>query len=118
MTRLRGFIRRHRRAIVTIVAIFVLVVAGTWITVQWISRQQTAESLSRQAAEIAAHRQAQRAEAPVTPPVAAADTTPIAPAAAPPPDAPSVPAIAWTRQWTDFRGARRDGHYSAGPIRT
>lgn len=29
-----------------------------------------------------------------------------------------VPAIAWTTHWTGFRGARRDGHYTAGPIRT
>jgi outer membrane protein assembly factor BamB len=29
-----------------------------------------------------------------------------------------VPAIARTTGWTGFRGARRDGHYTAGPIRT
>ena len=34
------------------------------------------------------------------------------------PDAPAAAAIAWTTGWSGFRGARRDGHYNAGPIQT
>ena len=98
-------------------AILVLVaLAGViWVMVGWISRQRTEEALVRQAAEIAAHRQAQRAETPVTPSVTSV-------AAAPAPDSrtvtPTLPAIDWTTHWTDFRGARRDGHYREQPIRT
>jgi outer membrane protein assembly factor BamB len=110
--------RRHRRVIVSVVGLVVLAVAAIWFTVQWSERQRTQESLARQAAEIAAHRQAQRAETAVTPPFTPSLTPPVTPTAAPAPDSPAVPAIAWTRHWTDFRGARRDGHYSAAPIRT
>src|SRR5688572_4743767 len=115
MTKPREFIRSHRRVIVTIVAVLALTVAGIVVTAEWISRKQTEESLARQAAEIAAHRQAQRAEPPVTPPVtpsgppSGTSTVPASPVAA---------AIVWTTHWTDFRGPRRDGHYTAGPIRT
>jgi outer membrane protein assembly factor BamB len=98
--------RRLGLVIVTIVALLAVAATGMW----FYERQQTNERLARQAAEIAAHRQAQRAETPVTPPVT---PTPV-----PAPDAPAVPAIVWTTHWTDFRGARRDGHYTAGPIPT
>ena len=98
--------RTLRRIVVTVVAVLALAAAGFW-TYDRIAKRR---SLARQAAEIAAHRQAQRAETPVTPSVTAT--------AAPKPDAPAVPAIAWTTHWTDFRGARRDGHYTGGPIRT
>jgi outer membrane protein assembly factor BamB len=117
-SRPRAFIRRHRRVIVTIVALFVVAVAGAVVTVQWIERQRTEENLTRQAAEIAAHRQAQRAETPASLPVTPSVPATAALTAAPAPEPPAVPAIAWTTDWTDFRGARRDGHYTSGPIRT
>lgn len=101
--------RRLRLVLVAILVLLALA-GGIWVIAERISRQRTEETLVRQAAEIAAHRQTQRAEIPVTPSV-----TPVAP---PAPDSPAVPAIAWTTHWTDFRGARRDGHYTAGPIRT
>jgi outer membrane protein assembly factor BamB len=106
--------RRLLRVIVTVVALLALIAAVAWVVVGRIERRQTRERLARQAAEIAAHRQAQRAEPPVTPSV----TPSVTPAAAPSPAAPAVPAIAWTTHWTGFRGARRDGRYTAGPIRT
>ena len=68
-------------------------------------RQQrllTQQRLDQQAAEITAHRRAQRAEpAP-------------APSAFPVKDAPPAPAAAL--RWTDFRGPRRDGHYTGQPV--
>jgi outer membrane protein assembly factor BamB len=112
--------RRLRLVVVALLALLALAV-GIWAIVQQISRQRTEERLARQAADIAAHRQAQRAETPATPPVAPVTppvTTPVMPAAPPRPDSPAVPAVAETTGWTDFRGARRDGHYTAGPIRT
>jgi outer membrane protein assembly factor BamB len=102
--------RRLRRVIVTTVALLAVVAAGIWATVERIERRRVEESLARQAAEIAAHRQAQRAETPVTPSVTPNPT--------PAPSLPAVPTIAWTTNWTGFRGARRDGRYTAGPIRT
>jgi len=102
-----------RRLLVTIVVLIGLAVV-VWLVAEQISRQRTEESLARQAADIAAHRQAQRAEPTVTPTV----TSSVTPATASAPDVPAVPAIAWTTGWTGFRGARRDGHYTAGPIRT
>jgi outer membrane protein assembly factor BamB len=102
--------RRASRVILTVLAVLAVAGAGTWLAIQWISRKQTEERLARQAEEIAAHRQAQRTETPATP------SGP--PAVAPAPELPAVPAIAWTREWTNFRGARRNGHYTAGPIRT
>jgi outer membrane protein assembly factor BamB len=104
--------RRLGLVIATILVLGAVAAAGNW----FYERQQTNERLARQAAEIAAHRQTQRAETPVTPPV-----TPVAPSAtptAPAPESPADPAIVWTTHWTDFRGPRRDGHYTAGPIRT
>lgn len=103
-----------RRVILTIAALVALgavVGAGAWLY-QRIAQQRAS---TRQAAAIAAHREAQRAEAPVIPPPAV--PSPAAPTAAPEPDAPVVPAMAWTTDATGFRGARRDGHYSAAPIR-
>jgi outer membrane protein assembly factor BamB len=102
--------RRVRRVIVTAVATLAVAAVAIWFTVQRIERQRVRESLARQAEEIVAHRQAQRGETPVTPSV----TPPPAPA----PSSPAVPAIAWTANWSGFRGARRDGRYAAGPIRT
>ena len=102
--------RKFFRIIAAVVALLVLIAAGAWFISQWISKKQTEESLAKQAADIAAHRQAQQAETTAAP---AAQPT-----AAPAPDLPPVPAIAWTKHWTDFRGARRDGQYTAGPIRT
>ncbi len=102
---------RRLRLVIVIVAVLALTGAGIWLITERISRRQAEESLARQAAEIDAHRQAQRANpAPVAPPVTST--------AAPAPDSPVAPAIAWTTGWTDFRGARRDGHYTAAPIRT
>jgi outer membrane protein assembly factor BamB len=98
--------RKLGLVIATIVALLAVVATGMW----FYERRRTEERLAQQAAQIAAHRQAQRAETPATPSV-----TP-SPAAAP--DSPADPAIVWTTHWTDFRGARRDGHYSAAPIRT
>ena len=57
--------------------------------------------LDQQAAEITAHRRAQRAEPAPTPPPSVKDS-------------PSAPAA--VARWTDFRGARRDGHYTGRPI--
>ena len=102
-----------RLVLVTIVVLLAGAVV-VWLVAGRIARQRAEESLARQAAEIAAHRQAQRAEPTVTPTV-----TPFAtPAPEPAADSPAVRAIAWTRHWAGFRGARRDGRYSAGPIRT
>ena len=106
--------RKLGRILLTIIVVLVVAAAATWGVAQWFSRKQTQENLARQAAEIAAHRQAQRAETPVTPPV----TPSVTPTATPAPESPAAPAIAWTKHWSDFRGARRDGYYSAGPIRT
>jgi outer membrane protein assembly factor BamB len=106
--------RRLLKVILTIVVVLVVAAAAAWVISQWISRKQTEERLAQQAAEIAAHRQAQRAEPTATSPVTPSGP----PSAAPPAESPSAPAIAWTTHWTDFRGPRRDGHYTAGPIRT
>lgn len=104
--------RTLRLVIVTGVAVIAVALAGIW-TYQRITRQR---ALAQQAAEIAAHREAQRAEMPLTPSVAP-PPAPSAPAPVEPaPDAPA--AVAWTKDWTGFRGGRRDGHYTAGPIRT
>ena len=102
--------RRLGLVIATIVALLAVAAAGNW----FYERQQTNERLARQAAAIAAHRQTQRADPPVTPAVPAAVT----PSPVPAPDAPAASAIVWATHWTDFRGPRRDGHYTAGPIRT
>jgi outer membrane protein assembly factor BamB len=121
--------RKARFVVITLLALLALAV-GIWAVVERISRQRTEERLAQQAAEIAAHRQAQRAKTPVAPPVTPPDTPPVTPpitppvtapltsAAPPAPDSPAVPAVAGTTGWTDFRGARRDGHYTSGPIRT
>jgi outer membrane protein assembly factor BamB len=108
--------RRLRLVVVALLVLLVLA-AGIWAIVQQMQRQRTEQRLAQQAADIAAHRQAQRVEAPATP-VAPPVTPPVAPAAPLASDSPPVPAVAETTGWTDFRGARRDGHYTAGPIRT
>jgi outer membrane protein assembly factor BamB len=106
--------RRLLKIVATVVALLVLIAAGAWGVVKQIERRETRERLARQAAAIAAHRQAQRAEPTVTPSV----TPPVTTAAAPAPATKPADAIAWTTHWTGFRGTRRDGHYTAGPIRT
>jgi outer membrane protein assembly factor BamB len=107
-----------RYAGIAIVALIGLALVG-WVVATQVSRWQTKQSLAQQAAEIAAHREAQRAApaaATVTAPTATPSVTPSdTPSATPPP---AAPAIAWTTGWSGFRGARRDGHYRAGPIRT
>ena len=101
-----------------------------WFVSGQITRWQTNKRLEEQAAAIALHREAQRAasvQAAAAPPSAADPVTPSAPPSATPAatlapadaaTAPGAPAIAWTTSWSGFRGARRDGHYNAGPIRT
>jgi outer membrane protein assembly factor BamB len=97
-----------------------------WFAGEQITRWQTNKRLEEQAAAIAAHREAQRAasaQAAAATPLAPQPVTPSATPAATPATAdaaraPGAPAIAWTTSWSGFRGARRDGHYSAGPIRT
>ena len=109
---------RILRRVLVAFAVLIGLAAVVWLVTNRISRQRTEELLARRAAEIAAHRQAQRAEPAGTPTRAPAVTASPTPATASAPHAPAVPAIAWTTSWTGFRGARRDGHYTAGPIRT
>ena len=119
--------RKLGRVLLVFVVVLAVAGAAVWAITQWISRRQTEENLARQAAEIAAHRQAQRAEPPVTQPVTPSGPPSGAPSGAPSgtptaapagPDPLAEPAIVWTTHWTDFRGPRRDGHYTGGPIRT
>ena len=100
-----------------------------WFAMEQVTRWQTTKRLEEEAAAIAAHREAQRAAPaqpaadtrPVTQPVTPSDTSSATPAGttatAAPVRAPGAP-TAWTTSWSGFRGARRDGHYDAGPIRT
>jgi outer membrane protein assembly factor BamB len=104
------------------VRIAILVLIGlalvAWLVPPQISRWQTRKALAQQAEAIAAHRETQRATSAAVPaatPTVTPSTTTAVPAA---PASPAVPAIAWTNGWSGFRGARRDGHYSAGPILT
>ena len=111
--------RKLGLVIVTILALLAAAAAGNW----FYQRQQTNERLAQQAAAIAAHRQAQRAETPGTQPATPSAGPPVAPPVTPtsasaPDPPPAAPGIVWTTHWTDFRGPRRDGHYTAGPIRT
>jgi outer membrane protein assembly factor BamB len=95
--------------------VFGLLALVVWVVMEQITRWQTNKRLEVQAAAIAVHREAQRA----TPGPAAAATRPAAsPLTVDAASAPGAPAIAWTTSWSGFRGARRDGHYDAGPIRT
>jgi len=110
--------RKLFRVSLTIVVVLTIAAVAIWGITQWISRKQTEESLARQAAEIAAHRQTQRAAPPAVPAEASPVTSPVTPTATPAPASPAVLPIAWTKHWSDFRGARRDGHYTAGPILT
>jgi outer membrane protein assembly factor BamB len=97
-----------------------------WFAGEQIARWQTNKRLEEQAAAIAAHREAQRATSaqasattPLVPPsVTSSATSATTSAAADAASAAGAPAIAWTTTWPGFRGARRDGHYNAGPIRT
>jgi outer membrane protein assembly factor BamB len=85
-----------------------------WFVGEQIARWQTNKRLEEQASAIAAHREAQRAASAPT----AAAAPAVGPATADAPIASNAPAIAWTTNWSGFRGSRRDGHYNAGPIRT
>jgi outer membrane protein assembly factor BamB len=112
------------------VRIALLVLIGlalvAWLVPPQISRRQTSKALAQQAAAIEAHREAQRATpaaapaaTPTVPPTVAPTVTPSTTTAAAAVAAPTAaPAIAWTTGWSGFRGARRDGHYSAGAILT
>jgi outer membrane protein assembly factor BamB len=106
---------------ITIVAVIGLALVAGAVGNQFL-RWQTKKGLAQQAADIAAHREAQRAApavAAAAPPTITPSVTPSAtPAAASVPDPPAAAAIAWTSGWSGFRGAQRDGHYSAGPILT
>ena len=105
------------------VLVLVLLALVGWFAMEQITRWQTNKRLEEQAAAIAAHREAQRAasaQASAATPSAPQPATPSATASATPvaPPATAAPAIAWTTSWSGFRGARRDGHYDAGPIRS
>ena len=107
-----------------LVVLIVLAIVG-WAVINQVERWQTTNALEKQAAAIAAHREAQRAASPgmaaaptPTPSVTPSVTAPATPSAESVPDAPAAPAIAWTTGWSGFRGTRRDGRYSAGPILT
>ena len=106
---------------ITIVALIGLALVA-WIVGNQIARWQMKKSLAQQAAAIAAHREAQRnapaAAQAATPSVTPSVTPSATPAAASVPDAPVAILIPWTTGWSGFRGARRDGHYSASPILT
>ena len=88
-----------------------------WLVATQMSRWQTRKALAQQAAAITAHREAQRAT-PAAAPAGTPTVTPSVTAAAAAIAAPTTPAFAWTTGWTGFRGARRDGQYSAGAILT
>jgi outer membrane protein assembly factor BamB len=78
------------------------------------------ESDSSRTDEITRHREAQRAQAPSSAQNAAPDPAPapdLAKTSAAPSAAASAPPVP-TPYWTDFRGPRRDGHYTERPIRT
>lgn len=74
------------------------------------------ESEKAKAEEIARHRSAQRMDVGLPAPAAAAEVPAAAPVAtaAPPAASPAVP----PGLWPDFRGPKRDGHYTERPIRT
>jgi outer membrane protein assembly factor BamB len=112
----------HHMRIPRFVRIAVVVLIGlglvAWLAGTQISRWQTNKALAQQAAAIAAHREAQRAT-PAAAPAATPTVTPSTTTAGAAVAAPTATrAIAWTTAWSGFRGARRDGHYSAGPILT
>ena len=112
------------------VLVLVLFALLAWFVSGQITRWQTNKRLEEQAAAIAVHREAQRsasaqaaaatptAAQPVTPSASPSATPAATPATADAASVPGAPAIAWTASWSGFRGARRDGHYNAGPIRT
>jgi outer membrane protein assembly factor BamB len=106
-----------RYAGITIVALIALALVA-WVVVNQVERWQTRKGLAQQAAAIAAHREAQRAAAAVTPAATPSVTPSATPAADSVANPPAAAAISWTTEWSGFRGARRDGHYSAGPILT
>src|SRR5689334_17605579 len=113
---------RIRRFLVKAVLVLVPLALVGYFVGEQVARWQTNKRLEEQAAAIAAHREAQRAASPhaaAASPSAAQPVTPSAtPASADAASAPAAPSIAWTTSWSGFRGAQRDGHYNAGPIRT
>lgn len=93
-----------------------------WIVMEQFTRWQMNKRLEEQAAAIAVHREAQRATSVQAAAATSSAAQPVTPSATPAPaDAASAPGpspITWTTSWSGFRGARRDGDYNAGPIRT
>jgi outer membrane protein assembly factor BamB len=98
------------------IPVFIGLALVAWFVPTRISHWQTRKELAQQAAAIAAHRETQRATpAPAATPTVTPSTTASAAAVAAPT---ATPAMAWTAGWSGFRGARRDGHFSAGAILT
>src|SRR5688572_10104236 len=112
--------KRVRLVLAIVVALLLLAGFGLYLYERG-EESRARKTLDERAVEIARHREAQRAQMPAPAP------TP-APAVAPPPNSsaevttpagPSPnPAPAAPPYWTDFRGPRRDGHYTQRPIRT
>jgi outer membrane protein assembly factor BamB len=95
-----------------------LVLAGIGLYLyERVAESRSQKALEERAAEIARHREAQRAQMPAPPAATPSPAgSPEAATAAPVP--PPAPAPAAAPHWTDFRGPRRDGHYTERPIRT
>jgi outer membrane protein assembly factor BamB len=93
-----------------------------WIVGEQVARWQLNKRLEEQAAAIAVHREAQRAASVQAAAATLSAAQPVTPSASPATaDAASAPgpsSIIWTTSWSEFRGARRDGRYSAGAILT
>ncbi len=109
---------RTRRLVRIVLPVLIGLALVAWLVPPQIARWQTRQALAQQAAAIAAHREAQRATPATAPVPISAVTPPTTPAAAAVATSAATPAMAWTTDWTGFRGARRDGHYRAGAIRT
>jgi outer membrane protein assembly factor BamB len=109
---------RMLRFLVKAVLVLLPLALVGWFVSGQITRWQTNKRLEEQAAAIAVHREAQRAASAQAAAATPSATPAATPATANEASAPSPPAIAWTTNWSGFRGARRDGHYNAGPIRT
>ncbi len=116
---------RMRRFLGKVVLVLATLALVAWFVGEQITRWQWNKRLEEQASAIAVHREAQRATsgraaaatALAAPAVTPSDTPATTSATADAKSAPAAPAIAWTTNWSGFRGARRDAHF-AGPIRT
>jgi outer membrane protein assembly factor BamB len=111
--------KRVRLVLAIVVAVLLLAGIGFYLYERG-AESRARKALDERALEIARHREAQRAQMPAPAPTPAPVTTPPSPsaeAATPPVPAPN-PAPAAAPYWTDFRGPRRDGHYTQRPIRT